>query len=396
MSLRIPFMSLAPGPDAGVVREAIDRVIARGWFILGPEVEAFEHEFAEASGAAHAVAVGTGTDALALTIRALGIGPGDEVITAPLSAAFSALAIQMAGATPVFADIDPDRLTMDPDATAAAIGPRTRALMPVHLYGQPADMPRFAAMAERHHLALIEDACQAHFATAAGRPAGTIGVAGAFSFYPTKNLGALGDGGAVITGDAGLAARLKRVRNGGQTDRYHHLEFGVNSRLDEMQAAILRARLPWMPRWTTRRRELAARYRRALAGANGVTVPRECDPGHVYHLFPVLIDDSSAARSFSSATNESSVAPSLSSAKAPRDAFQHHLAAHGIGTLVHYPIALNRQPAFAHPQSAPCPIAERVAGQVCSLPLHPQLSDADLDVVAAAIHAFDTHWFGRT
>jgi dTDP-4-amino-4,6-dideoxygalactose transaminase len=245
MSLRIPFMSLAPGPDAGAVREAIDRVIARGWFILGPEVEAFEREFAGASGAAHAVAVGNGTDALALTLRALDIGPGDEVITAPLSAAFSALAIQMAGATPVFADIDPDRLTMDPGAAEAAIGPRTRALMPVHLYGQPALMSRFAAIAERHHLALIEDACQAHFSLADDRPVGTIGVAGAFSFYPTKNLGALGDGGAVITNDAGLAERIRRLRNGGQRDRYHHIEFGVNSRLDEMQAAILRAAANW-------------------------------------------------------------------------------------------------------------------------------------------------------
>ena len=363
MSLRIPFMSLAPGPDAGAVRDAIDRVVARGWFILGPEVDAFEREFAEASGAGHAVAVGNGTDALALTLRALDIGPGDEVITAPLSAAFSALAIQMAGATPVFADIDPDRLTMDPAAAEAAIGPRTRALMPVHLYGQPADMSRFAAIAERHHLALIEDACQAHFATVDSRPVGTIGVAGAFSFYPTKNLGALGDGGAVITNDAGLAARLKRLRNGGQTDRYHHVEFGVNSRLDDMQAAILRARLPMMPAWTTRRRELAARYRRALADVRGITVPRECDAGHVYHLFPVLVPH--------------------------RDAFQQHLAAHGIGTLVHYPIALHRQQAFAHLPSPPCPIAERVADQVCSLPLHPLLSDADVEAVAAAIQTLE-------
>ena len=331
MSLRIPFMSLAPGPDAGAVREAVERVIARGWFILGPEVDAFEREFAEASGAAHAVAVGNGTDALALTLRALGIGPGDEVITSPLSAAFSALAIQMAGATPVFADIDPDRLTMDPGAAEAAIGPRTRALMPVHLYGQPADMSRFAAIAVRHHLALIEDACQAHFATADGRPVGTIGVAGAFSFYPTKNLGALGDGGAVVTNDAELAARLKRLRNGGQTERYHHVEFGVNSRLDDMQAAILRSRLPLMSAWTARRRELAARYRRTLAGASGITIPPECDPGHVYHLFPVLIGESYVAPSFPGLSEVEG-----SAANAPRDAFQQHLAAQGIGTLVHY------------------------------------------------------------
>ena len=232
MTMRVPFMSLTPGPDAPAVHEAIDRVIERGWFILGPELDAFEPEFAAASGAAHAVGVGTGTDALALALRALGIGPGDEVITAPLSAAYSALAIVMAGATPVFADIDPIRLTMDPRAAAAAITPNTAALMPVHIYGQAADMTAFEALARRHKgLAIVEDACQAHFATCEGRPVGTFGAAGAFrSFYPTKNLGALGDGGAIITGDARLAERLRRQRNGGKTDRYRHLEFGVNSR----------------------------------------------------------------------------------------------------------------------------------------------------------------------
>jgi dTDP-4-amino-4,6-dideoxygalactose transaminase len=233
-------MSLVPHDDAPAVRSAIDRVIARGWFILGPEVEAFEQEFAAASGAAHAVAVGTGTDAIALILRALGIGPGDEVITTPLSAAYSALAIMMAGARPVFADIDPARLTLDPQRVADAIGPRTRAILPVHLYGQAADMEPMAEIAARRGLAMVEDCCQAHLATAGGRPVGTIGVAGAFSFYPTKNLGALGDGGAIVTGDPALADRLKRLRNGGQTDRYHHVEAGVNSRLDEMQAAILR------------------------------------------------------------------------------------------------------------------------------------------------------------
>ena len=181
---------------------------------------------------------------MALTLRAMGIGPGDEVITAPLSAAFSALAIMMAGATPVFADIDPDRLTIDPAAVDAAVTARTAAIMPVHLYGQPADMPALEAIAGRRNLAIIEDACQAHFATCAGRPVGAFGAAAAFSFYPTKNLGALGDGGAIVTNDAALAARLRRLRNGGQGERYHHVEFGVNSRLDEIQAAILRARLP--------------------------------------------------------------------------------------------------------------------------------------------------------
>ncbi len=361
MSATIPFMSLRPGPDAAAVREGIDRVIARGWFILGPELAAFEDEFAAASGARHAVGVGTGTDAIALALRALGIGPGDEVITAPLSAAYSALAIMMAGATPVFADLDPDRLTLDPARVAAAVTPRTAAILPVHLYGQPADMTAIEAIATRHNLTIVEDACQAHLATEAGRPVGTIGAAGAFSFYPTKNLGALGDAGAIITGDAALADRLRRLRNGGQTDRYHHVEFGVNTRLDEMQAAVLRARLPLLPAWTARRRALATRYRAALAGAP-LTVPPECDPGHVYHLFPVRSE--------------------------VRDAFQAHLRDEGIETLIHYPVPIPRQQALAGIPTAPCPMTDQVCREVCSLPLHPSLSDADADRVAAAAHAF--------
>ena len=354
-------MSLVPGPDAGAVRQAIDRVVARGWFILGPEVEAFEREFAEASGSAHCVSVGNGTDALALSLRAMGIGAGDEVITAPLSAAFSALAIVMAGATPVFADIDPDRLTIDPAAVAAALTPRTAAIMPVHLYGQPADMTALAALARRHNLAILEDACQAHLARCDGQPVGSFSAAAAFSFYPTKNLGALGDGGAVTTNDAALASKLRRLRNGGQGDKYQHLEFGVNSRLDDLQAAILRARLAMLPAWTARRRALAAAYRVALADAP-VTVPPECDPGHVYHLFTVL-------------------APH-------RDACQAHLAERGIGTLVHYPIPLPLQPALARYAQADCSVATRVARVVCSLPLHHGLSDADQALVIEAVRSF--------
>jgi dTDP-4-amino-4,6-dideoxygalactose transaminase len=358
MSLRVPFMSLVPGDDATAVREAIDRVIASGWFVLGPEVEAFEAEFAAAAGVKFSVGVGTGTDALALALRAIGVGPGDEVITSPLSAAYSALAIMMAGATPVFADIDPDRLTMDPAATAAAITSRTAALMPVHLYGQPADMGAFMKVAQRHNLAVVEDACQAHLATCDGAPVGSVGIVGAFSFYPTKNLGALGDGGAVVTGDQSIARKIKRLRNGGQTDKYHHAEFGVNTRLDEMQAGILRARLPLLRGWTAARRKLASAYRAKLDGAR-ITVPPECDPGHVYHLFPVLAEH--------------------------RDAFQAHLVSEGVGTLVHYPVAIPRQPAMANLPPAVCPVADRVASQVVSLPLHPALSAADLEFVSAAV-----------
>jgi dTDP-4-amino-4,6-dideoxygalactose transaminase len=353
--MTIPFLSLVPGEDAQDVRAAIERVITRGWFILGPELEAFEQEFAAASGAAHAVGVGTGTDAIALSLMAAGIGPGDEVITSPLSAAYSALAIMMAGARPVFADIDPERLTMAPDLAERAITSKTRALLPVHLYGQPADMPALAGIAARHRLLVIEDCCQAHLATSAGRPVGTWGAAGAFSFYPTKNLGALGDAGAVITNDAALAAKLRRLRNGGQSSRYLHPEFGVNSRLDEMQAAVLRSRLTRLEGWTAARRALAARYRSRLDGAN-VRVPPELDAGHVYHLFPVLSEQ--------------------------RDAVQQRLKDAGIETLIHYPMAIPAQDAMKGVSPADCPVAARVASQVFSLPLHPALSIAEVDAVA--------------
>jgi len=356
--MTIPFLSLTPAEDAADIRAAIDRVIDRGWFILGPELEAFEEEFARASGAAHAVGVGTGTDAIALALMGLGIGAGDEVITSPLSAAYSALAIMMAGARPVFADIDAERLTISPELVERAITPKTKAILPVHLYGQPADMPALAEIARRRGLILIEDCCQAHLATAAGQPVGTWGAAGAFSFYPTKNLGALGDAGAVITNDAGLAAKLRRLRNGGQSSRYQHPEFGVNSRLDEMQAAILRARLPRLAGWTAARRALAARYRERLAGAP-VVVPREFDAGHVYHLFPILTPD--------------------------RDALQARLRGAGIETLIHYPLAIPAQQAMRAVQPAACPVADRTASQVLSLPLHPGLTPAEADAVARAI-----------
>jgi dTDP-3-amino-3,4,6-trideoxy-alpha-D-glucose transaminase len=356
--MRIPFMVLGLFEDRPEVEAAIRRVIDRGWFVLGPEVEAFEAEFAMACGASHAVGVNTGTDALMLSLRALDIGPGDEVITTPLTAAYTALAIRMAGATPVFADIDPVRCTLAPRAVEAAVTSRTRAIMPVHLYGQAADMPALEIIATRHGLAIVEDCAQAHLATSDGRPVGTIGTAGAFSFYPTKNLGALGDGGAIVTRDAALAARLRRLRNGGQSDRYHHVEAGVNSRLDEMQAAILRARLPRLPAWTARRRQLAARYRDALQDAP-VVVAREIDAGHVYHLFTVRAD--------------------------ARDALRAHLSAEGIGTLVHYPLAVPRQPAFADLPAPSCVEADRAAAEVLSLPLHPGVTDAMADEVASAI-----------
>jgi dTDP-4-amino-4,6-dideoxygalactose transaminase len=359
--VRVPFNVLAPGDDRAAIDAAIARVIDSGWFVLGPEVAAFEREFAAAAGAAEAAGVNTGTDALALALMALGIGRGDEVITSPLSAAYTALAIDMAGARPVFADLDPARLTIDPAAVAAAVTSRTRAIIPVHLYGQPADMPALHAVAARHGLAVVEDACQAHLATCGGVPVGRGSAAAAYSFYPTKNLGALGDGGAVTTDDPALAARIRRLRNGGQSTRYRHDERGVNSRLDELQAAVLRARLERLPAATAVRRRLATAYRAGLAGA-AVQVPPEHDPGHVYHLFPVLTPD--------------------------RDRFQAHLAAAGVETLIHYPCPIPRQPAAAAWEPADCPVADRVTAEVVSLPLYPSLSDAAQAAVLSAARTF--------
>jgi dTDP-3-amino-3,4,6-trideoxy-alpha-D-glucose transaminase len=231
----------------------------------------------------------------------------------------------------------------------------------VHLYGQAADLARIAPIASRYGVPIVEDCCQAHLATAAGRRVGTWGVAGAFSFYPTKNLGALGDAGAVVTNDRALAERVKRLRNGGQTDRYHHDEPGVNSRLDELQAAVLRARLPFLPRWTARRRSLAASYRERLHGVEGVECLPECDSGHVYHLFVV--------RSHT------------------RDELQRELARRGVETLVHYPIPIPRQRAFSAANPVPCPVADRVCSEVLSIPLYPSLADAEMESVAAAVAA---------
>jgi dTDP-3-amino-3,4,6-trideoxy-alpha-D-glucose transaminase len=341
---RLPFVDLHPADDALELRAAIDRVVASGWYVLGPEVERFEREFAAACGARFAVGVASGTDAIALSLRALNIGPGDEVLVPAMTAAFTALAVIAAGARPVFVDVDA----------------RTLTIVPVHLYGQPAEMDPLRRVAERHSLAIVEDCCQAHLATEQGVPVGTRASAAAFSFYPTKNLGGLGDGGAVTTDDAALADRVRRLRNGGQAERYRHIEPGVSSRLDELQAAILRARLPHLARWTRKRRELASIYRRELP--QSVRTIEERDPGHVYHLFPVRVPN--------------------------RDGLRSHLAAAGIETLVHYPIPLPELPAFADGESTPCPVAADAARTLLSLPLHPRLTSADVVAVARAVGTF--------
>jgi dTDP-3-amino-3,4,6-trideoxy-alpha-D-glucose transaminase len=358
---RIPFVELRPGRDHTSVAAALERVVGRGWFVLGPEVEAFEAEFAAASGAAHAVGVGNGTDAIALVLRALGIGAGDEVIVPAMTAAFTALAVTSVGATPVIVDVEPAALTLDAQACEAALSPRTRAIVPVHLYGQPAvHMDALLALAAAHGIAVVEDCCQAHLATGAGIPVGTRGAAGAFSFYPTKNLGALGDGGAVITNDAALAARVRRLRNGGQAARYDHVEAGVNSRLDEIQAAILRTRLEGLADATAVRRRLAAAYRERLDRRAGALA--EHDAGHVYHLFPIR---SSA-----------------------RDVLQTFLEVRGIEALVHYPVPLSQQPAFARFHPGACPVASQAGGELLSLPLHPRLAASEVLTVADAVNEF--------
>jgi dTDP-4-amino-4,6-dideoxygalactose transaminase len=356
-SAKVPFLDLRLRDDAEAVREAIARVTARGWYVLGPEVEAFESEFASAGGAKYAVGTGTGTDAIALLLRAAAIGAGDEVIVPALTATFTALAVTGIGARPVIVDVEDATLTLDPAACAAAITPRTRAIVPVHLYGQAADMPALTALAAQHGVAIVEDCCQAHLATCGGIPVGTFGIGGAFSFYPTKNLGALGDGGAALTNDPTVAARIRRLRNGGQDTRYVHVEAGINSRLDEMQAAILRARLPLLGGWTKRRRELAAEYRRSL---HGVRTIDERDSGHVYHLFPVRVSR--------------------------REELQAAMADDGIETLIHYPVPLNRQPALRPYRSHECPVASRAAGELVSLPLHPGLANADVRRIAASVN----------
>jgi len=340
---------------------AIRRVLKRGWFVLGEELAAFETEFAHFCETGHAVGVGNGTEALQLALMAAGIGPGDEVITTPLTAAFTALAISATGATPVFADVNPQTGTVDPPAVEAAITPRTTAIVPVHLYGQPADMDPMRAIAERHSLFLLEDAAQAHGARYKDRSVGTLGHAAAFSFYPSKNLGAFGDGGAVVTADATLAERIRMLRNGGQRTRYAHVLPGINSRLDELQAAILRVRLRYLPDDNERRRAIALRYSEGLAGS-GLTLPVEASYAHhVFHLYVV---------------------------RSPRrDALAAALRAQGIGTGVHYPTPLHLQEAYhaLGGRAGDFPVAEQMACEVLSLPLFPELADADVRRVVAVV-----------
>jgi dTDP-4-amino-4,6-dideoxygalactose transaminase len=366
---RIPFgdlrrqtASLRPEIDA-----ALRRVLDRGWFILGEEGEAFEKEFAARVGAPHAVGVASGTEAIALGLMALGIGPGDEVITVSATAVPTAAAIRQAGASPVFVDID-EGMTLDPAGIEAALGPRTRAILPVHLYGQPADMGRILEVATRRGLAVVEDASQAHGAAFEGRPVGTLGDIGCFSLYPSKNLGAFGDAGILVTGDADLAGQVRGLRNYGQSRRDHAERVGFNSRLDEIQAAILRVKLPRLGPWAERREALAARYgdrlrKREAAGGVSLPWPRKgCR--HAYHLYAVRAER--------------------------RDALRAFLDARGIETLVHYPTPVHRQPAYADARVGPGGLGqtEAWARTALSLPLYPEMTDGEAARVAEAVEEF--------
>lgn len=343
--------------------EAFDRVLRSGWLILGREVEAFEQEFAAYCGAAHCVAVGNGLDALAIALRAQGVAPGDEVIVPGHTFIASWLAVSQVGAVPVPADVDPVSCNIDPTSVAAAITPRTVAVMPVHLYGNPAAMDAINMVAARHGLFVLEDAAQAHGAVYRSRRAGSLGHAAGFSFYPTKNLGALGDGGAIVTGDAALAERARRYRNYGSSGKYVHEAAGANSRLDELQAAFLRARLRHLDAENARRRTIAAMYCDRLAGIAGLALPRAApDAEPVYHLFVVRSPD--------------------------RDALAAGLEANGIGTMVHYPRPPHRQPAFAdHALRMPLPVTEALAAEVLSLPMWPAMTEADVERIAASVRA---------
>ncbi len=361
----IPFNDLAPVHHrlAEQLQAATSRVIERGWFILGPEVEGFEAEYAAYHGVEHAVSVANGTDAIELALRAAGIGAGDEVITVAHTAVATVAAVERAGAKPVLVDIDPFTYTMSPTAAEAAITPKTRAIVPVHLYGHPADLSALVDLAQKHHLLLIEDCAQAHGARYQDRLVGTFGDMAAFSFYPTKNLGADGDGGAVITRDAGFAAKLRRLRNYGQTSRYVHDERGVNSRMDEVQAAILRVKLPLLNDFNAERQRLAALYDSNL---HGVTTPSHL-PGHVFHLYVIRHPQ--------------------------RDALMEHLKQAGVGTLIHYPIPVHLQKAYVDLgyTRGSLPVTEQVASEIVSLPLYIGLSEDDVHTVAVAVNRFTEH-----
>jgi dTDP-4-amino-4,6-dideoxygalactose transaminase len=357
----IDFLNLrrVNAPHEAGFEAALQRVLRSGWYILGEETAAFEAEFASYCGARHCVGVANGLDALVLILRGLGVGAGDEVIVPANTFIATWLAVCQVGARPVPVDPRADTANIDPDRLAAALSPRTRAIIPVHLYGQPAEMDPILAFAREHGLPVVEDAAQAHGARYRGARTGSLGTAAAFSFYPGKNFGALGDGGAITTDDEQLATRLRTLRNYGSREKYRHELIGVNSRLDELQAALLRVKLPSLDAENAVRVRIAARYRAGLADlALGLpATAAHCEP--VWHLFVVCVDE--------------------------RARVQQALAARCIATMIHYPIACHRQQAFADQTWPQLPVSEHLQDRILSLPISPVHTDDEIDTVIAAL-----------
>jgi dTDP-4-amino-4,6-dideoxygalactose transaminase len=343
------------------IREAINRVLDSGQYILGPEVSGFEEEFAAYLGTVEAVGVASGTDALALALTALGIGPGDEVITVSHTAVATVAAIEQSGATAVLVDVEPGHLTMDPACLSQVINARTRAIVPVHIYGRPADLNAIQTVCSKHGLALVEDASQAHGATFFGTRVGSFGDVGIFSCYPTKNLGALGDAGVIVTRDPQVAARLRRLREYGWRERNLSIETGVNSRLDELQAAILRVKLLHLDAGNARRRAVAGRYRSRLKGLPIELSPDRPGSESANHLFVVEVEE--------------------------RDNLRSRLRADGIDTAVHYPNPVHLQPAYIGRIRTACSmqVTEAAAGRILSLPMYPEIGDEAIDRVCSAL-----------
>jgi dTDP-4-amino-4,6-dideoxygalactose transaminase len=363
----IPFTAFArePAELRAAMRDAFDAVVASGYWVLGPAVSAFEEQWAERCGVPYAVGTANGLDALEIALRALGIGTGDEVITTPMTALATVLAISRAGAIPVLADIDPASALLDVASAERCVTPRTRAITPVHLYGNGSAAPEWAAFADRHGLSLIEDCAQAHLATVGGQPVGSFGASGVFSFYPTKNLGAIGDAGALVTDDAALAERARMLRNYGQKDRYHHEVAGMNSRLDELQAALLIVRLRWLQEQTERRRDVAAAYADGITNSRVTLLTPPAEPAaHVHHLFVVRCTE--------------------------RDILRDHLEARGVQTLIHYPIPAHLQTPYRSIARDPVGLAnsEQHAQTCLSLPCHSGLTDEEVATVIDVVNGF--------
>lgn len=360
----IPFLDIKAQYQSikGEIDAAVLGVLASGQYVLGEEVLRFEQEFADYCNVKHAIAVNTGTSALHLALLAAGIGPGDEVITVPFTFVATVSAICYTGARPVFVDVEPVTLTMDPAEIEAKITPRTKAIIPVHIYGQMADMDAIKGIADHHRIPVIEDACQAHGAQYKGQRAGSIGMSGCFSFYPGKNLGACGEGGLVVTNNDEQAKTMRMLRDWGQEQRYHHLLKGFNYRMDAIQGAILRVKLRHLEAWTEARRTHARRYSSLLAGSPHLKIPVEtADRRHVYHVYAIRSRD--------------------------RDGLQRVLSADGVPSGLHYPIPVHLQKAHADLgyQAGDFPVSEAAAREVLSLPIYPEMPSQHIDQVAAAL-----------